>query len=150
MSANKEFETAHELERMKSVVMQLHALWNTGDLDAIPRVYAPDFVAHMPKGWSLSEFHGHDGARLAIERIRTAFPDWNENVHDVIVQGAQVVTRYTSTGTHKGLFLGRQATGNRVEVDEISIYRIRDGKVAEQWCLVDDLTFGKQLGILPA
>lgn len=35
-----------------ALVQGLHAIWNTGDLAAIPAVYAPDFVAHFPKGWA--------------------------------------------------------------------------------------------------
>ncbi len=62
-----------------------------------------------------------------------------------LIEDDRVVTRYVSTGTHKGPYLGLQSTGSRIEIDEISIYRIADGKVAEQWCLVDDRTLLRQL-----
>lgn len=132
---------------MLEVVQRLHQIWNTGDLDAIPTVYAASFVAHMPKGWGTSEFSGHDGVQTLILRIRNAFPDWREEVQDTISTNNRVVTRYTSTGTNTGPLDGRPATGRAVRVDEISIYRIEANLVQEQWCLVDDLSFAKQLGL---
>jgi predicted ester cyclase len=56
-----------------------------------------------------------------------------------------VAVRYRSTGTNSGVFGGRPPTGRRIAVDELSIFRIADGRIAEQWCLVDDTAFGKQL-----
>lgn len=129
-----------------ALIEALHALWNSGDVASIPKIYASDFIAHMPKGWERSEFHGHDGVRELICRIRDAFSRWTEHVDDIIIDGNKVVTRYTSTGVHTGPFIGLAPTGRSVRIDEISIYRIKDGLVAEQWCLTDDLTMGRQLG----
>ena len=131
-------------------IMTLHHLWNSGDLDRIPEIYAQNFVAHMPKGWEKSEFAGFDGIREAILRVRNAFSDWREDVRDIIVEGDKVVTRYRSTGTHTGQFLGLEPTGRKIVIDEISIYHLRDHRVVEQWCLTDDLSLAKQLGLLGA
>lgn len=130
-----------------ALVQGLHAIWNTGDLAAIPAVYAPDFVAHFPKGWGEPPGHrnGHAGIAAAVTRIRAAFPDWREDIEDIVFEGDRIVVRYVSTGTQDGAFLGRLPSGARVRVDEISIFRIADGRIAEQWCLVDDLALFKQL-----
>jgi len=60
-----------------------------------------------------------------------------------------VVTRYTSRGTHRGSFRDVPATGRSVTVPEISIYRIRGGRVVEQWCMLDELDRLRQLGVTP-
>jgi len=130
-------------DQQKSLIERLHALWNTGDLTAVRDVYSPDFIVHWPER-KLSR--GHDGAEAAIRKTRTAFPDWYEKVVDMVVEGDRVVTRYVSTGTHKGSYKGIQPTGAHVEIDEISIYRIERGMVAEQWCLFDDVALMRQLG----
>jgi predicted ester cyclase len=132
-------------ESKVDLVRRLHALWSTGDISMIPSIYAPGFVAHMPKGWIQSEFRGHVGVRAAIERIRTAFSDWTETIEDVIVEGDRVVTRYVSTGLHSGRFIGLAATGKTICLDEISIFRLDGGYIAEQWCLVDDISLARQL-----
>jgi predicted ester cyclase len=131
-----------------SLVERLHQLWNTGEVEAIPGIYAPGFVGHMPKGWGIGPYVGHEGVKSMLFRVRNAFPDWNEHVHDAIIANDKVVTRYTSSGRNTGPLDGRAPTGRRVSIDEISIYRIEGELVAEQWCLVDDLSFAKQLGLL--
>ncbi len=133
----------------RALVERLHEVWNTGDLEAVPDVYASDFVVHWPRNGDpskASQSRGHDGAREAIRQTRVAFPDWHENVVDMIIDGDRVVTRYVSTGTHEGPYEGVAPTGASVEIDEISIFRIEGGKVAEQWCLIEDLAFWRQLG----
>jgi predicted ester cyclase len=130
----------------KALIEALHEIWNTGRVDLIPQVYASNFVAHFPKGWGENEPRdGHAGIRATIERLRAGFPDWHEQIQDVVIDGDKVAVRYHSSGTNSGSFGGRPATGRKVSVDELSIFRIANGRVAEQWCLVDDLMFGKQL-----
>jgi steroid delta-isomerase-like uncharacterized protein len=133
---------------MERLVRRLHHIWNTGDLELIAEVYAPEVVVHWPRGFAENESRGRDGVRRTIERVRSAFPDWHEAVLDVVVGGDKVVTRYTSSGTHQGTYGGVEATGRRLELDEISIYRIEDGRVAEQWCLSDDVSTLVTLGLL--
>lgn len=130
----------------KALVRRLHEIWNTGTLSMLEDVYAADFVAHFPPSSELPERRGLDGVRRGIARIRTAFPDWREEVEDLVEEGDRVVSRYTSTGTHRGPFWGVPPTGRRISVAEISIFRVAGGKVAEQWCLVDELARMQQLG----
>jgi ketosteroid isomerase-like protein len=59
----------------KNLIQRLHYLWSTGDLSLVPEIYAPDFVAHMPKGWEITKIMGHSGVREAIDAIRTAFSE---------------------------------------------------------------------------
>ncbi len=130
---------------MKALIEQLHLIWNTGDLTMIPDVYAEDFVVHWSRSAEEPDSHGHEGVKAVIEETRTAFPDWFENVVDLIIDGDRIVTRYVSTGTHIGKYEGYEATGNQIRMDEISIFRVEKGKIAEQWCHEDGLTFMKQL-----
>ena len=133
----------------KQLILALHQIWNLGSYSLIPNIYAVNFIAHWPKGWNLKEnSNGHDGIEKAIRRIRAAFPDWYEKVEDVIVCGDKVVTRYISTGTNKGKQGYFPGTGKKIEVAEISIYRIQNNLVAEQWCLADDLHMSRQLDLI--
>jgi hypothetical protein len=86
------------------------------------------------------------GIRFGVGRIRTAFPDWYEQVVDVFGSGDTVASRYVSTGTHTGTFWGIEPTGRRIEIQEISIVRIANDRIVEQWCMFDDLA---RLQLLP-
>ena len=115
----------------------------------IPEVYAEDFVVHWPRGFKSNESHGHAEVQATITMIKEGIPDWFEDVRDMVIgDDDKVVTRYTSTGTHKGIYAGIEATGKPFSLDEISIYRIENGKIAEQWCLSDDTSTLLMLGIL--
>jgi len=81
------------------------------------------------------EFNGHSGVREVIEDVRRAFSGWTETVQDIIVEGDKVVWRYVSTGVHDGLFRGQAPTGERIVMDEISIFRFEGPRIAEQWCV---------------
>lgn len=132
------------------LVRALHDLWNTGDLRMAGQIYAADFVAHWPASAPMPTRHGIEGVRFSINRVRTAFPDWHERIVDIFASGDRVASRYVSTGTHLGTFGTLARTGNRVEIDEISIFRCAGGRVVEQWCLFDDLTRLRQLNGVPA
>ena len=115
------------IERPKALIIALHDIWNTGSLDKVPDIYSPACIVHWPQSWG-SKSRGHIQIKAVIAHTRTVFPDWHE-----------VVTRYLSSGTHQREYLGISATGRKVTFEEISIYRIEENRVAEQWCLGDDM-----------
>tara|TARA_Y100001960_G_C14481055_1_gene731820 strand:+ start:196 stop:627 length:432 start_codon:yes stop_codon:yes gene_type:complete len=128
----------------KQLVLTLHNIWNSGNVDEIPHVYATDCIVHWAKGWG-PESRGHSQIKDAILNTRRVFPDWHEEVLDIVVTPDKVVTRYCSTGTQQRKYLGISPTGRKVAFEEISIYRIHQYRVVEQWCLGDDLHCIEQL-----
>jgi steroid delta-isomerase-like uncharacterized protein len=117
-------------------------IWSKGNVDLIDDVYAEDFVGHFPAG----TVHGREGLLARVTAHRKAFPDWTEKVDDTIAEGDRVAMRFTSRGTNLGEFLGNPPTGNRVEISEVAIFRLRDGKVVEQWVYPNMLSMQRQLG----
>jgi predicted ester cyclase len=63
----------------------------------------------------------------------------------MISEGDKVVTRYKSTGTQQGTFNGIDSTGKKITIYETSIYRIANGKIAEQWGFPDALSLNNQV-----
>lgn len=133
-------------DEMRARIERQHEIWKRGDLDAIPGVDTVAFVAQMPKGWGSAEArNGHDGIRRALERGRQGFPDWHEHIEAMAIEGDTAAVGDHSTGTHPATFGARPASGHRLRVDELSIFRIAGGRAADQWCLNDDLAFDKLL-----
>jgi hypothetical protein len=52
-------------------------------------------------------------------------------------------------GTHSGAWMGIGLTGLKVSIPMITIHRIADGKIAEDWVLVGSLMLFQQLGLVP-
>jgi predicted ester cyclase len=121
-------------EPNKAVVRRLVAeVLNGGRLEVIDELYAPALAAEA-KAW--------------IAPFRASFPDTHMEIVDLIAEGDQVVGRFTCSGTHLGAWLDHAPTGRRFEnVAEVSIYRVRDGRIVESWGLEDTLGRLEQLGL---
>ena len=141
------FASAHAqtLEQNKAVVMRAEAeVWSKGNLGAIDELYAPNFICHFIDG---IEWRGVSGIKAAVASHRTSFPDWHEHVEDIIAEGDRVVIRIHSTGTQLGAFNGIAPTGKKVSIEEIHIFRLEHGKIAEQWGMPDVHGLLEQLGV---
>lgn len=117
-------------------------VWSRGNVDLIDELYGANFVGHFPAG----TFHGQEGIRGRVIAHRVAFPDWTEEIEDTIAEQDRVVARFTSRGTNLGDFLDKPPTGNRIEISEVAIFQLKDGKIVEQWVYPDMLSMQRQLG----
>ena len=71
-------------------------------------------------------------------------------IEEIFSTEDRVVVRWTGSGTHVGEVNGIPPSGKPIKVDAISIFRMRDGKIAEMWEVWDTLTFLQQIGAVPA
>ena len=126
---------AQTLEANKAVLLRAEAeVWSKGNLAAIEELYSPDFACHFVDG---IEWKGLEGIKHAVASHRTSLPDWHEQVEDIIAEGDRVVIRIRSTGTQLGAFNGLAPTGKQISIEEIHIFRVSGGKIAEQWGMPD-------------
>ena len=86
---------------------------------------------------TLGDIKGHDGLRNMITGFFDAFPDLHCEIADMVEEGDRVVTRVKFRGTHRGGFLGAPPSGKSVHTEFICISRFENGKVAEEWEIVD-------------
>ena len=130
------------LEKNKAVVLEYHDVWNGSKIDTLNDILTSDFVCHYlsSEGWK-----GIADAKKNISNWRAIFPDWKEEIVDIIQEKDKVVTRYKATATHTQPYEGIDATGAKIEIYEVSIYRISNGKIAEQWCFPDDPAIKTQI-----
>ncbi|MGB8730678.1 MAG: ester cyclase, partial [Candidatus Sulfotelmatobacter sp.] len=80
---------------------------------------------------------------------KLAFPDLKMTVLKEIAEGDLVTVLYSVTGTNTGEGNGLPATGKKIEGRGITIWRIANGQITEEWSEFDQLRFMKQLGLLP-
>jgi predicted ester cyclase len=87
--------------------------------------------------------------RLFAE-FRKAFPDWREEIVQLVAEGDTVAGRFGCSGTHRGEFLGEAPTGKRMAVEEVFFLQAEDGRFVDFWALEDSLGRMRQLGLLPS
>ncbi|MAW62886.1 MAG: ester cyclase [Acidobacteria bacterium] len=91
-----------------------------------------------------------DGMRELLGVYTAAFPDVDFTVENQMSDGDQVVTRWTARATHSGEFDGVQPTGKSVMFTGITISRLENGRLVEEWENFDELSLMRQIGALPS
>lgn len=76
-----------------------------------------------------------------------AFSEFTSEVHEMVAEGDRVMARVSYSGVHDGEFLGIEATGTHVEVEEFLSFRFEDGEIAEMHYIGDNLDLLRQLGV---
>jgi predicted ester cyclase len=121
-------------EEDKALVRRLvDTVINGGKLDLVEELFAPELA---------------EPVRQAFTSFRAAFPDWREEIVDMVAEGDKIAVRLRCSGTLQGEFMGAKPTGRRQEVDEVFFLRVRDGRFVEYWGLEDNLARLRQLGAI--
>ncbi len=135
------------LEENKAIVQRyVDEIQNEHNLDAIESIFSSDFIDHMDSLGCL--FQGLDGLKRGYAALLNAFPDLHVTVENMIAEGDTVVAYKTLSGTHRGPHLGIHPTNKRVKYQIVSIYRIKNGKIAGYWGIQDELSLRRQLGVV--
>lgn len=130
-------------ERNKTIVRECLARGSRGDYEGLGELLEPGFVLHP------LELRGQEGLVGMIQAFRTAFADLRVTVDHQIAEGDQVASRATFRGRHVGELMGIAPTGREVEFTAIAISRCRDGRIVEEWELIDMAGLMQQIGALP-
>jgi steroid delta-isomerase-like uncharacterized protein len=117
---------------------------NEHDPDLVDRFVAVDYINH-----NVFVPDGREANRRFWASFFTALPDVTATVEDLVISGDRVVGRFIYRGTHAGEFMGIPATGQRVEMRSIDIWRVEGGMFAEHWDELNTLQLLQQMGALP-
>ena len=92
---------------------------------------------------------GVEEMKALMSMFLSAFPDLYSTIDLLVAEENLVVGRHTTTGAHKGDFMGIPATGKQVNFTETHILRIVNGNAVELWGNQDDIGMMQQLGVIP-
>jgi steroid delta-isomerase-like uncharacterized protein len=135
-------------EDNKTVVRRLiEEFWNQGQLAVAEELYTTDAVHRDPVTPDLGR--GPESIKQLHTLYGTSFPDQQFTVDDLVAEGDKVVMLWTVRGTHQGELMGIAPTGKQVTVTGITIYRLADGKIAEEVANWDAFGLMQQLGAIP-
>ena len=126
----------------KAIAQRWSDVWQSQDLDAVDALVAPGYVHHWGAG---ADVKGHDAFKQSLSDFFTAFPDATSTIEEIMVDGDEVVLRYTNTGTQTGPLGALAPTGNRATYEGISIVHISCGQIDEVWTEIDGLGRLQQL-----
>jgi len=129
-------------EEINEFARKLVQGWNSKDWDVVRSIHGDEFVDHTaPPG-----VDGLTNLKGTFDLFSTAFPDFKISLEDVFFDDKKAVWRWSLSGTHNGAFMGIPATGNKVELNAMTIARINKGLCREAWSVADMMGLMKQLG----
>lgn len=134
--------SVESLELNKSVTRRVYEEGLNQGRFEVP--YSADFVGHGGR----RTFTHADGMAEA-RGWREAFPDLTITVDKQVAERDLVAVRWTARGTNTGAGNGIPATGRAVQTTGTTLFRVEDGRIAEEWTCADSLGLMKQLGLLP-
>ena len=91
---------------------------------------------------------GIDAAKDFYNNYLTGFSDIQFTVKNVFGQGNNIVKHWNFKGTHTGDFFRIPATGNKVDIDGVTIVKMKNGKIAQEQDFFDNMAFMSQLGLV--
>ena len=92
---------------------------------------------------------GIDSARAYYASYLTGFSDIEFIIKDAIGMDEKLSVYWNFKGIHTGLFFGIPATGQKVDIEGVTLVRMENGKIAEERDFLDNLEFMQQLGLIP-
>lgn len=117
---------------------------NEGRVNVLDTAYAADIVLH-----TTPEIIGVANAKAYYANFVTGFSNRQFIVKDMFALGEKVTKYWQFKGTHSGVFMGIPATGKTVDIEGCTIARIVNGKIVEERDFMDNMSFLKQLGLIP-
>ena len=126
---------------MDPFVERLVDAYNSRTLESFDALLTDDvvLVRDEEKARGREEFKG------VLGRVRRAFPDIRYRIEDVIQSSDRLALRWEARGTHQGEYLGIQPSGRAINYTGITLYELRDGKIARIWVSADLLSLLRRL-----
>lgn len=139
--------TTQTLENNKKIARQSIEAFEKKDYNLLEKITdTSKFKLHVPG--NKNPLNYKEAVKFNNE-YNTAFPDTKVTIESQVAEGDHVVTKLSYHGTHKGELQGIPASGKKVKVTGMSLQRIVNGKIVEEWDEMDSLGMMKQIGAIP-
>jgi steroid delta-isomerase-like uncharacterized protein len=86
---------------------------------------------------------------MAAKEERKALPDMKVEVNQILAERDLVAVYWTASGTNTQAGMGFPATGKKIKIDGMTLFRFKAGKICEEWSVWDMLSVMRQAGLLP-
>ncbi len=140
------------MEQAKDIIKRfVEELWNARRLDVADQIFSEECVTHQLQSGAVVEPspRGPQAMKEHVSSWLMSFPDLRFDIEQMIAEQDRVVSQLVMEGTHQGTWMGISPTGRRLQIRMVTIHRIANNKIAEDWVLVESLGFFQQLGVLP-
>lgn len=130
--------------RNRAVVQDAWEALTDDRWDALERCFAPDYRRHTARG-----SYDREQLRASLEASHRAFEPQSYTLSEFVADAERTAFRWELTAIHRGAYLGVPPTQRLVTVSGLTISRLEDGLIKEDWASWNRLGVLEALGIVP-
>ncbi len=131
------------MNQRKEQVRRFYAvLWEAHDKAALPSILHEDLTFRGSLG---QQKQGHSGFVEYLDMVHEAFRDYRCTVEELVAEGDKVFAKMTFGGIHQDVFMGHEATGERLEWNGCALFTFRGDLISDIWVLGDMKSLEDQL-----
>ena len=129
----------------KDLLTRYFDAYNRDAMAELDELVSPTYVHHSSdQPLTLDQF------KRGSAWLRKALSDLRVDVDEMIEEGDRIAARYVLRGTHRASMLGEEVTSKAVAFNGCTVYRIADGRIAEDWEALDEAHLFRQVGAMPS
>ena len=118
-------------------------MWNKWNFALVDELLAQELSFRGSLG---AEMRGRAAFCDYMRRVRGAFPNFHNEIEEMVAEENRVAARLTYTGTHRGEIFGLAPTGKEIRYAGTAFFRIESGRIVQGWVLGDLAGLLDQLG----
>ena len=130
-------------EANKEIVRRWQEAYNSGDLDELDKVLAPNWASNA---WLEGVPQTVEAAKEGGRGMLALFPDYHCRIEELVAEGERVMMRWTASATHNAEIFGLAPTGRLLQWSGISLFEVRDGRITGHWAFGEELSFLEDIG----
>lgn len=132
----------------KNIKMYTQVWDNVINKGQIDQINDKNFAENITMVSSPQNIVGIDAFKAHYQNYLTGFSEVLFTIKDIFGQGDNLVKHWSFTGRHTGTFFGIPATGKLVDVEGVTLVKMKGGKIAQEQDFMDSMVFFQQMGIL--
>ncbi len=138
--------TSHARRALEARVIRFYEeLWNEWRLELVEELLSPEVAFRGSLG---TEVRAREGFVAYAQMVRAAFPDFHNEVRELVIDGDRAAALLECSGTHHGPIFGVAGTGRTIRYQGAAFFRFDEhGRILTAWVLGDLVTLLKQLGV---
>lgn len=125
------------------IEMLVAEVFNKHSFKMLDQYMQDNYIQHNP-----DVPQGKSGFKDFFTSTFKSMPDFGYTIKHLVAEGDFVMLHAATTGTHTGPWINDIATGNKIDIDVVDIFRFQDGKIAEHWDVADTFNLFKQVGVI--
>ncbi|MCB7482127.1 ester cyclase [Christiangramia sediminis] len=118
---------------------------NNGEIDQINNSSFDENVVIIN---SPENIKGIENFKNYYQNFLTGFSDINFDIINIFGQDDNIVKHWRFKGTHSGDFFGIPATGKNLDLEGVTLVKMKNGKILEEHDFMDNMEFMGQLGLI--